>query len=266
MPDEVFPTVINTDEEERTSPSYAYDNRRRNGSDYHVAIQRTLRGRAWFRDDRGTHDVPAGHAMLFTHAEPTAYGYPKDATEPYALRYISVTIGGLGPLFTRLRQDFGSVVRMPDDSEATALFDELHGHFKQRTFSDRLQESELIHRLLIALYREQVQGTRTSDPIEFGHHYLRSHFRSPINLKLVAEKCAVSREHFIREFTRRYHESPGALLRRLRLEQARAMLAATDTDVESIALASGYASSNTFCRAYRQKFGRSPRALSPSEK
>jgi transcriptional regulator GlxA family with amidase domain len=39
------------------------------------------------------------------------------------------------------------------------------------------------------------------------------------------------------------------------------MLAASlDTDVETIALASGYASANTFCRAYRQKFGHSPRA------
>ncbi len=261
MPDAVFPTLINTDEEERTSPAYAYDNQHRDGSSCHVAIQRTLHGRAWFRDARGTHEVPSGHAMLFSHSEPTAYGYPRDATEPYGLRYVSFTIGGLQSLFDCLRADFGSIVRMPDESEATALFDELHERFKQRTFSDRLQESELIHRLLIALYREQVQGTRTSDPIEFGHHYLRSHFRSPINLKGVAEKCGVSREHFIREFTRRYRESPGAVLRRLRLEQARAMLAATDTDVESIALASGYASSNTFCRAYRLKFGRSPRGI-----
>jgi AraC-like DNA-binding protein len=176
------------------------------------------------------------------------------------LRYISITIAGLGPLFARLRADFGSVVRMPESTEAAVLFNELHDHIKQRTFRDRLHEGELIHRLLIALYREQVHGTRTSDPIEFGHHYVRSHFRSPINLKLVAEKCGISREHFIREFTRRYRESPGALLRRLRLEQARAMLAATDTDVESIALASGYASSNTFCRAYRQTYGHSPRA------
>ena len=71
----------------------------------------------------------------------------------------------------------------------------------------------------------------------------------------------MSREHFIREFTRRYRESPGALLRRLRMEQARIMLAASlETDVESIALASGYASANTFCRAYRQNYVHSPRS------
>jgi AraC-like DNA-binding protein len=260
MPEEVFPTTINSAEEVRTSPLYTYDNATRGGTAHQTAIQRTQSGRGWFRDARGTQDVPAGHAMIFTHDEPTAYGYPADATESYDLRYVTFTLGTLGPLCARLRHDFGSVVRMPDDSEATNLFDEIHVRFKQRSFQDRLHEAELIHRLFIAIYREQVHGTQTSDPIEFGQHYLRSHFRSPINLKLVAEKCSVSREHFIREFTRRYRESPGALLRRLRLEHARAMLAATETDVESIALASGYASANTFCRAYRQKYGRSPRA------
>lgn len=260
MADEVFPTVISAADEAHTSASYAYENHRRNGSAHQIAIQRTLAGRCWFRDARGTHVVASGQAMLFSHAEPTAYGYPPDATETYRLRFVAAMVGGLAPLFARLRADFGSVVSMPDDSEATALFNEIHDRVRARTFRDRLHESELMHHLLIALYREQVHGTRTSDPIEFGHHYMRSHFRSPINLKLVAEKCGVSREHFIREFTRRYRESPGALLRRLRLEQARAMLASTDNDVESIALANGYASANTFCRAYRQHYGRSPRS------
>jgi AraC-like DNA-binding protein len=261
MPDhEVFPSVLSTGGESRNSPAYHLDNTAR-GHAHNVVIQRTLAGRGWFMENGRRQDAPAGHAMLFTYDEPTSYGYPDDATDDYVIEFINLDIGGLAPLFARLRADFGSVVVMSPGHEAAALFDELTQRFRQRSFLDRLQAAELIHRMLIALYREQVQGARTTDPIEFGHHYLRSHFRSPINLKLVAEKCAVSREHFIREFTRRYRESPGALLRRLRLEQARAMLAASlDTDVETIALASGYASANTFCRAYRQNFGHSPRA------
>jgi AraC-like DNA-binding protein len=256
---EVFPAVVSVGAETRNSPAYRYDNTAR-GQPHYVVIQRTLSGRGWFAEKGLRQDVPAGHSMLFTYDEPTGYGYPEDATEDYVIDYLNLDIGGLAPLFARLRTDFGSVIVMSPDHEAAALFEELHQRFRQRSFLDRLHAAELIHRLLIALYREQVQGSRTTDPIEFGHHYLRSHFRSPINLKLVAEKCEVSREHFIREFTRRYRESPGALLRRLRLEQARIMLAASaDTDVETIALASGYASANTFCRAYRQNFGHSPR-------
>jgi transcriptional regulator GlxA family with amidase domain len=147
---------------------------------------------------------------------------------------------------------------MPDASEATTLFDECIERYRKRQFRDRFHESELVYRLLIALYREQVQGTRTSDPIEFGHHYVRNHFRSPVNLKGIAQKCGVSREHFIREFSGRYQESPGLMLRRLRLEHGQAMLTATVLSVQEVALASGFTSSNTFCRAYRTRFGRSP--------
>lgn len=256
---EPFSVVQVGAEEVRRSADYRFDNANREPKSS-LVIQRTLAGAAWFRDASGTQPVPAGYAMLFTHTEPTAYGYPPAATEPYRLRFLSFSPDGVVDLFVRLRAEFGSVVRMPDESEATALFDEAIERYRRRQFRDRLHESELVYRLLVALYREQVQGTRTSDPIEFGHHYVRNHFRSPVNLKGVAQKCGVSREHFIREFSARYRESPGLMLRRLRLEHAQAMLAGTVLSVQDVALASGFTSSNTFCRAYRTRFGHSPGA------
>ncbi|HEY9248708.1 MAG TPA: AraC family ligand binding domain-containing protein, partial [Rariglobus sp.] len=195
MPDDhVFPAVLSVGGETRNSPSYRFDNTAR-GQAHYAVIQRTLAGRGWFMENGRRQDVPAGHAMLFTYREPTGYGYPEDATEDYVIDFINLDIGALAPLFARLRGDFGSVIGLSPGREAAALFEELHERFRQRSFLDRLHAAELIHRLLIALYREQVHGTRTSDPIEFGHHYLRSHFRSPINLKGVSEKCGVSREH-----------------------------------------------------------------------
>ena len=253
-------TVVHVGAEEiQDSADYQFNNAKREGQ-YALVIQRTLRGAAYFRDASGTQPVPAGHAMLFTHEEPTAYGFPPDASEPYRLRFLAFSGPAAQDFFAKLRADFGSVVRMPEESEATTLFNEAIDRYEKRQFRDRLHESELVYRLLIALYREQVQGTRTSDPIEFGHHYVRNHFRSPVNLKGVAQKCGVSREHFIREFSGRYRESPGVMLRRLRLEHAKTMLTATALSVQDVALASGFTSSNTFCRAYRTRFGKSPGA------
>lgn len=254
-----FPVLQHAAEEAHRTPDYRFDNRDRE-SPACCVIQRTLAGAAYFRDATGTRTVPAGQAMLFTHRETTAYGYPPEATEPYRLRFIAFEPRAATGLFERLRTDFGSVVRMPDSCEATAVFDEILQRYGQRQFRDRLQESELIFRLCLALYREQVQEARTSDPVEFGSHYIRSHFRSPVNLKAIVQQCGVSREHFIRVFTARHRESPGAMLRRLRLEHARIMLRTTRLSVQEVALACGFTSSNTFCRAYRQKFGRSPGA------
>lgn len=239
------------------SPDYQFDNIKREAPASFV-IQRTMEGAAYFADAAGRRLVGPGQAMLFTHAEPSSYGYPPEATEPYRLRFLSFYPGDLKPLFDRLRKDFGAVVRMPDNAEGTALFDEIMLRYRQRKFRDRLEEAELLHRLLIALYRDQVHEVQSADPIEFGYHYVRNHFRSPINLKGVAQKCGISREHFIRRFAARYRESPGAMLRRLRLEHARAMLLSTRLSVQEVAIASGFASSNTFGRAYRSRFKHRP--------
>jgi AraC-like DNA-binding protein len=263
MPIDSFATVRASTEEINTSTSYFWDNRDRTAEVWDVlTIQRTLSGAGFFRDHHGSRPVPPGYVLLFSHREPTSYGYPEGATEPYRLRYVQVwPAPTFLPLFTQLRNEFGSILPMPNRAESTAIFNEVFTRYKQRTFRDRFHESELLHRMLIALYREQVQETQTTDPVEFGYHYLKNHFRSPVNLKTVALECGISREHFIRQFRLRFTEAPGAMLRRLRLEHADAMLAATKQTVEDVALASGFTSSNSFSRAYRQKFGHSPRGL-----
>ena len=221
-------------------------------------MQQTVAGAGFFEDAAGCRPVPTGFAMLFTHDEESSYGYPPEATETYRLRYVAFRLAGLRAWFERLRAEFGSVLRMPVTGEASALFSELIRRFRKREFRDRFQETELLHQLLVALYREQVAATQTHDPIEFGYHHLRDNFRSPLNLKEVAERCGVSREHFIRSFGKRYGEPPGELLRRLRLEQAHRMLRATQMPVQEVALASGFADANSFCRAYRLKYGATP--------
>ncbi|HEU5077611.1 MAG TPA: AraC family transcriptional regulator [Opitutaceae bacterium] len=262
MVTDAFASVRAAADEVNTSTSYFWDNQDRPREVWEViTIQRTTGGCGFFRDGKGVYRVTPGNAMVFSHREPTSYGFPEDATEAYRLRYVQVwPAPSVLPLFAQLRGDFGSVLPMPNRAESTALFNEVFTRYKQRTFRDRFHESELLHRMVTALYREQIEQTQTTDPIEFGFHYLRNHFRSPVNLKTVADECGVSREHFIRQFRQRFTEAPGAMLRRLRLEHADAMLSATRQTVEEVALSSGFTSANSFSRAFRQKFGRSPRS------
>lgn len=254
-----FASVIGLAEERRSHASYLWENRGRGGADEGV-VQQTLGGAGFFEDAQGRQLVPVGRAMLFTHDEASRYGYPPESQRTYRLRYAAFRLAALRPLFEGLRTEFGPVVRMAPDGEASSVLQELLRRFRTRSFRDRFQETELLHQLLVALYREQVAATRTHDPIEFGHHLLRDNFRSALNLKEIAARCGVSREHFNRAFARRYGEPPGALLRRLRLEQAGRMLRATQTPVQEVALACGFADANTFCRAFRLRFGTTPGA------
>ncbi len=245
MPLESFGKVMWAAEEVHASPTYGWDNKDR-GSENHLVVQYTLQGEAFFRDQRGERRVPAGNAMLFTLREPSSYGYPPDSREMYRHRFVAFSPApSLTPVFQK--------------SPAELLFREMFTRFRERTFDDRVHESELAYRFFAALYREQVRDTHATDPIEYGYHYLRNHFRSPLNLKIIAEQCGVSREHFSRQFTQRYGEPPGSMLRRLRLEHANAMLSATTLSVEEVALASGFTSLSGIGRAYRVKYGRSPR-------
>jgi transcriptional regulator GlxA family with amidase domain len=147
---------------------------------------------------------------------------------------------------------------MPLEGVATNIFTEITRRVRERSFQDRLQQTELLHQLLVALYREQVAATATRDPIEYGYHQLCDHFRSPQNLKELAARCGVSREHFIRAFGRRYGEPPGELLRRLRLEHAHRLLRATRVPVQEVATACGFTDANSFSRAYRHLYGTTP--------
>lgn len=253
-----FSTVLGAGEETRQNAGYFWDNRGR-GSRDEAVVQLTLSGEGFLEAATGTrHAVPAGWAMLFTHDEDSRYGYPPAATEPYRLSFLVFRMAGLRLWFDRLRAEFGPVLRMAAEGEAAAVFSEATRRFRQRLFADRLRETELLHRLMAEIYREQVAATLAHDPIEYGRHHLRDNFRSPLSLKEVAARCGVSREHFIRGFAKRHGEPPGALLRRLRLEHARHMLRATRLPVQEVALGCGFTDANTFCRAYRRRYGESP--------
>jgi AraC-like DNA-binding protein len=256
--DEIFGRIAGGDEETRFDTGYRHDNARR-GDLNRLVIQHTLAGSMWFRETGEERTVGEGQAVLFTHREPTSYGYPEGATEPYRQRYLAlVPNGGIRPLFDAIRRDFGSVVAMPTRSEGARLHDEALRRHREAGFRDRFEESEFVYRLLIAIYRDQVWETRQRDPIEYGYHLMRDQLRVPMGVKEIAESSGVSREHFVREFTRRYGISPGARWRTLKLERARDMLRTTELPVEEIAVACGFASSNAFGRAFRQRYGQSP--------
>lgn len=245
-------------EEVRTDPSYTFDNLNRpDGSG--LVVQLTIGGAAFFRDASGEGLVPRDSAMLFSHEEPSVYGYPPGATEPYRHQYIEFSdCQALRTVFAEIMQRFGAIVSIPENSLSRGIFNEIMERFRTGAFEDRYHESELLYRLLISIYREQIERTRGRDPIEFGYHYILNRFRYPSNLKGIAAACGVSREYFAREFKRRYKHSPGQFLKQLRLRHAESLLKTTIMPVEDIAVASGFCAANSFIRRFKQCYGVSP--------
>lgn len=85
--------------------------------------------------------------------------------------------------------------------------------------------------------------------------YLESNFKAPLNLKEVAEKAFLSPYHFHRIFKAVTHETLAGYLRRLKLEYAAQRLFYNEESITEIALTLGFASSQSFAKAFRQYFG-----------
>ena len=76
----------------------------------------------------------------------------------------------------------------------------------------------------------------------------------------VAQAVGVSRRQLHRIFVDELATSPNRFRLKLRLEQARQMLANGDASVTEAALAAGFGSRSHFSRCYSREFGRPPRA------
>lgn len=61
-----------------------------------------------------------------------------------------------------------------------------------------------------------------------------------MNISEIARDAGLSREHLARCFKQRYGESPSRMLRRLRLREAKALLAVDKSNAEAVAHACGF--------------------------
>ena len=81
---------------------------------------------------------------------------------------------------------------------------------------------------------------------------------TPLPLIAIAKRLGQSQFQFHREFRRTAHETFKQYTLRLQLERSAARLAASNEEILSIALTSGFASHEVFTRAFKRRFGTSP--------
>lgn len=88
--------------------------------------------------------------------------------------------------------------------------------------------------------------------------YMHEHYREPLTMEQLSEYCGFSRYHLSREFKKLTGFAPNEYLIRLRLEQAKFLLANTDLPVRSAAAMSGIENEAYFSRLFHQRTGMTP--------
>ncbi len=89
---------------------------------------------------------------------------------------------------------------------------------------------------------------------------MHEHRAEPLALPALAREASLSRYHFLRLFHRAFGETPHQYLIRLRLEQAKALLAADRASVTDVCFEVGFSSLGSFSTLFAERVGCPPSA------
>ncbi len=88
--------------------------------------------------------------------------------------------------------------------------------------------------------------------------WMLAHLDGDLSVEALADRVALSPRQFSRAFQANFGTTPAAYVEMLRLDAARQRLVATTAAIKQVAAASGYASDDSFCRAFDRRFGLPP--------
>jgi AraC-like DNA-binding protein len=237
-------------------PRYYWDSRRRGKNQFSI-FQYSWSGSGVFKEGGREVMVPPGHAILTTSVEASAYYYPPSGREPWVFGWMNFS--GAEETCQWLRRNFGSVLSLSPSGPAVGLFRKITARYVECRFQDGFHSSELVFQFLMEVSRELTSSSlREKSPIQYARHYIDDHHQRPLNIKELAEKFGMSREHFSRQFTATIGHSPGMYLRERRLQTAELLLKQSTESIGAVSRLSGFASASHFCRAFRSKLGSSP--------
>jgi AraC family transcriptional regulator len=90
--------------------------------------------------------------------------------------------------------------------------------------------------------------------------YVAGHLDEDLSLTALSRRAGLSPFHLHRVFSNAVGETPKHLTFRLRLARAAVLLLTTGDSVLDVSLSCGFQSHEVFCRAFRRRFGMTPRA------
>ena len=103
-------------------------------------------------------------------------------------------------------------------------------------------------------------GRRIPEKLFRAIDLMEKNLEEPLRISEVCRQAKVSHRQLDRLFRRYVKTPPSAYYRDIRLDRARGLVTQTEMPLSQVALASGFSSQVHFSRAYKTRFGISPRA------
>ncbi|MBA1141986.1 helix-turn-helix transcriptional regulator [Mesorhizobium neociceri] len=220
-------------------------------------------GQGWLETKAGGRQAVAAPALFWLFPGKT-HSYGPNASgwlERWAL-----FDGALTRDFARLRliAEAAPVVRLSDLSDMQRLFDRLRSELSLDTVLSQAEAAATMHGIVVRAARQAADRiNRERDPglaadIQPMIDELRRCACDSVDLDAFAAKFGMSPATMRRRFALATGMSPKAFQLRIRLDRAKQMLAASDSSVESIAVAVGIHDAFYFFRLFRDRENCSP--------
>jgi LacI family transcriptional regulator len=131
---------------------------------------------------------------------------------------------------------------------------------------DRLMDGKAAPKLPIRIPAAGLVARESSDLLAIEHkgvakslRFIWEHSHEPISVKDLVAVAAMSRRGLHKAFLEQLGRTPGQELHRVRIERAEKLLSESNHKIEVLAGMCGYQSANSFCVAFKQATGMSPK-------
>ncbi len=216
----------------------------------------TVSGKGTLHTDGDTHELPAG--VGFALPAPGPYDYRRIRNEPW--EYCWFKLEGpdavrLGQLIARRSPPLILLSRHPDVIKTACTLLSLVfatgeiDPWEPSRFATQFMHQ--LHRAAWAATFDQRRDQAEDHPVRVALRYLHRHIKDPTSLDEIAALTGISRAHFCRLFREYTGTSPTAYQLTQRIQHACSLLKSSEMPVKVVAVESGFADPNYFCRRFR---------------
>ncbi len=111
-----------------------------------------------------------------------------------------------------------------------------------------------------SITRQEYHGTQLKDfYIQEAVNYMENHYQRELTVEELADVCKLNRSYFSKLFKENMGCPPQEFLIRLRLSKATELMKTTNSSIGDISAACGYPNQLHFSRAFKKRYGISPR-------
>jgi AraC-like DNA-binding protein len=179
--------------------------------------------------------------------------------EPLHYIWISVTGEMAFRYFDFLQMKYGQIQNLPPNNAAMRLARNIIRRVYENPSQPAHYWSELTFRWLNAWWQVAHDNRRAVSYIKLNSvHPSRLLSYAPRTMKNFAVQMGYSRAYLTRKLASQWGESPGKVLRRVRLEHAATLLRTSRLTVEEIATKVGYSTTAAFTRAFSRQYTEAP--------